>query len=832
MMHVVVYWVICILLSVSVADHSLGVNENANMTVTGSCIDKERQALLKFKRDLKDINGTLNNWSNEEGKMDCCKWSGVSCDTDTGHVTGLSLYKYYLVGKISTSIKVLKQLQVLILCYNDFQSSDIPNFLGSLTNLQYLDMCNANLSGPIPQELGNLSNLSYLDLNSNSLRGSIPASFEGLASLIELDLSINNLGGFIPQIQSLYNLSSLNLSGNSLCGSIPFSFGSLTSLIMLDLSHNQLSGDLPNSLGQLSGLDTLDVSSNSLHGVISDLHFINLSLLTHLDMSFNSFSFNFSSHFRIPVDLETIKLQSCKLGPRFPVWIKSQRYFRYLDISSAGISDSVPVWFWDQLPLILKFLNLSSNELRGTLPDITSDFEYYPGLDLSNNRFEGRVPLLPSKLASLNLSGNKFQGNLSFLCRIDGELTFIDLSNNSFSGSLSDDCWSQFQKLVILDLSNNNLSGKIPLSFRLLSQLEALYLRKNAFVGELPMSLSNCTNLRFLDLGENKLSGKIPAWVGERLTRLYVLVLRSNIFNGSLPTQMCLLNNLNILDLSNNGLVGNIPGCFGNFTSMFSKKSGDDMAYHSYHAYHFSSGPGHVFTSDPAFGEVLESFVDNALVAWKGIERSFGTSILELLKIIDLSNNRLSGEFPFEIARLVELVSLNISLNKLHGELPKDIGNLTSLNSLDLSRNQFSGKIPSSLSQLNGLGVLDLSYNNLSGKIPTGTLLQGFNSSSYEGNPLLYGPPITPISRPTPATTIDDEVDTNLHGDDDFWKSYYMGMGSGFAVGFWGICGLIFLNHRCRHLLFASLSLAKDWIYVTVVVIFRKFKRFLASLHS
>ncbi|XP_071735063.1 receptor-like protein EIX2 [Rutidosis leptorrhynchoides] len=625
-------------------------------------------------------------------------------------------------------------------------------------------MSNANLSGPIPRELGNLSNLIELNLRGNSLVGSIPFSFGALTCLTDLDLSDNQLEDVIP-----------------------YPLGNLSNLKTLYLSGNRLSGEVPNSVGQLSNLESLDISSNSLHGVISDLHFINLSSLSILRMSFNSFSFNFSSHFEFPSQLEIINLQSCNLGPSFPVWLKSQIMFTDLDISSNGISDGVPEWFWN-LPLGLLSLNLSSNELMGTLPDITLRLDQYHGLDLSNNCFEGRVSLLPSKIASLNLSGNKFKGNLSFLCHNDGNLTFIDLSNNSFSGSLPD-CWSQFQKLVVLDLSYNNLSGNIPLSFGFLTQLEALYLRKNAFVGEVPMSLSNCTNLRFMDLGENNLCGKIPVWIGERLTGLYCLVLRSNMFSGSLPPQICWLSNLHILDLSKNNLAGNLPNCFGNFSSM-SNRSGDDVRtnYSSSHTYGYAFYIPQVGTHDDYPAEEIEGFNDNALVAWKGTYRSFGRTNLNLLNIIDLSNNNLSGEFPFEITRLVELVSLNFSLNKLHG-------------------------------------YLDLSYNNLSGKIPTGTQLQGFNSTSYEGNPLLYGPPITSIFGPKPATTIIEEDDNDIHGDDGFWKSYYTGMGAGFAVGFWGICGAIFLNRRCRHLLFASLSLAKDWIYVTVVL-FRKLKRF------
>ncbi|KAM0069029.1 putative transferase [Helianthus debilis subsp. tardiflorus] len=216
-------------------------------------------------------------------------------------------------------------------------------------------------------------------------------------------------------------------------------------------------------------------------------------------------------------------------------------------------------------------------------------------------------------------------------------------------------------------------------------------------------------------------------------------------------------------------------------------------------------------------------FTDNALVAWKGTQREFGRGILHLLKSIDISSNKLYGKLPFEITNLLELVSLNFSDNRLHGEVPKHMGRLRSLDSLDLSRNEFSGNIPSSLSQLTRLSYLNLSYNNFSGRIPTGTQLQSFNYTSYTGNPQLCGLPLTQRcglpSPPPPATVVGKE------DRDEFWKSYYTGMGGGFAVGFLGLCGALFLNHRCRYLFFASLSNMKDRIYVTTVVHFRSLQR-------
>ncbi|CAK7324056.1 unnamed protein product [Dovyalis caffra] len=55
------------------------------------CIDRERQALVKFKQELEDDFGALSSWGSEEEKSDCCKWRGVGCNNRTGHVTLLDL---------------------------------------------------------------------------------------------------------------------------------------------------------------------------------------------------------------------------------------------------------------------------------------------------------------------------------------------------------------------------------------------------------------------------------------------------------------------------------------------------------------------------------------------------------------------------------------------------------------------------------------------------------------------------------------------------------------------------------------------------------------------
>ncbi|XP_010046665.2 putative receptor like protein 25 [Eucalyptus grandis] len=91
--------------------------------------------------------------------------------------------------------------------------------------------------------------------------------------------------------------------------------------------------------------------------------------------------------------------------------------------------------------------------------------------------------------------------------------------------------------------------------------------------------------------------------------------------------------------------------------------------------------------------------------------------LIPLVKMIDLSRNKLSGEIPPEISNLSALKTLNLSNNKLMGSIPGKISRLKQLETLDLSFNRLSGQIPPGMSSMTFLNSLNLSYNNLDGEI-------------------------------------------------------------------------------------------------------------------
>ncbi|KAI9073548.1 hypothetical protein K1719_044496 [Acacia pycnantha] len=498
---------------------------------------------------------------------------------------------------------------------------------------------------------------------------------------------------------------------------------------------------LPLFLGNCSEPDRL------LHlGVISETHFLRLSRLNELSLSFNNLTFKIRSHWIPPFQLVTIELASCKLGPDFPIWLRTQSSCSELDISNAEISGSMPSWFWNLTTL--QHMNLSHNKFIGEMKNF--QFQNDPLImDFSSNLFEGSIPSIPSDkvVTLLDFSNNKFTDASTLLCpNKTMELHLLDLSSNQLSGVLPD-CWKYLESLFFLSMANNSLFGKIPTSMGSLTNLKSLHLGFNKFSGELPLSLNKCTELEVFDVVQNNIQGLIPSWIGDGLKKLRILILRSNMFFDSLPPNICNLSQLQILDLSMNNISGSLPKCLNHLSVMANQTNLDAT---------ITIDPNYLINSRKYVSK--ESKEDIATLIWKGKESKY-QSILGLVKSIDLSSNMLIGEIPSELMDLVGLVSLNISRNMFSGQIPANIGQLKSLDFLDLSRNHLSGHIPSVLSQIDRLSVMDLSYNNLSGEIPHGTQLQSFDPFAYMGNAHLCGAPLPKCStKPTQDHPPNDET--------------------------------------------------------------------------
>ena len=210
----------------------------------------DRAALIALYNATDGPNWEINtNWLSDRP---IGEWSGVSAGFEGGR------FSVNPRGRV-------KELSF----YDNRMTGSIPPEIGSLSNLEMLNIPGNRLRGSIPPEIGNLERLWWLNLGSNELTGEIPPELGRLSNLQGMYLGSNQLSGPIPtELGGLGNLEHLVLSGNRLTGEIPSELGGLGGLMQLRLAENRLSGPIPSELGGLSKLRRWRLGGNRLTGCV------------------------------------------------------------------------------------------------------------------------------------------------------------------------------------------------------------------------------------------------------------------------------------------------------------------------------------------------------------------------------------------------------------------------------------------------------------------------------------------------------------------------------------------------------------------------------------
>ncbi|KAK2972455.1 hypothetical protein RJ640_003881 [Escallonia rubra] len=785
-------------------------------------IEKEMAALVKFKENLNDTYSQLSSWIGE----DFCKWKGVGCNNETGHVVKLDLRSIKgLGGQISPSLLDLKYLNYLDLSWNDFQGIPIPSFLGSLEQLIYLDLSSASFAGMVPPHLGNLSNLRHLDLSSSydswaadlywlsdlssleylnmdNVNISLATThwlqaINMLPFLTELSLSgcrLTNLPQSLLPSSNLTSLSVLDLSDNNFNSSVPQWLFNISTLVDLELGSCSvkglyphlasgnfcgfrklgLAGPIPASVGELSNLNYLDLRHNNWEGYLWQNHLQGLVKLDTFMISSSLSSrkalvLNISYDWVPPFKLTLIAISHCDVGPKFPAWLESQTQLQWIFLTDLAISDTIPHWIWKLSSKILE-LDLSNNQLRGELP-ISLPFSSYFLVDLSSNRLDGPLSLWPN-VSYLILANNLFSGSIpASIGDVMQTLRVLDLSGNHLTGSIPSSL-GKVKPLRYLSLSNNQLTGKIHDEWGSFQDLDTIDVSHDHFYGEIPTSIFSLPWLFDLNVASNNLSGELSLSLKNR-TNLELLDLGVNRFTGNIPSWIGeSLTSLSVLCLRGNLFKGNIPQTLCHLSGLHILDLAENDLSGSIPACLGNlSGLSSLASYHQQPFSLYEFPVIGMEVVTKGRELRY-TLTLPLINIIDFSSNNLTGEIPEAITSLSTLGALNLSHNQLKGWIPHKVGGLHLLETLDLSSNHLSGQIPVTMTSMTSLNHLNLSWNNFSGPIPSANQFLTFNDPSiYEGNPQLCGSPLS-----TKCTTPDvgddgdrsyanGETNIDSHGD-------------------------------------------------------------------
>jgi Leucine-rich repeat (LRR) protein len=338
-----------------------------------------------------------------------------------------------------------------------------------------------NCQGTIPNEIRHLEFLDFLSLKHNQLTGSIPPSLRQLKDLDYLDLKNNQLTGTIPRfLGELQQLQVLGLSNNQLSGSLPESLGTLQQLKTLALDDNFLSGGL-DPVGKLTNLEFFYAENNVFEGQVNETFFHDFQRLIELDLSNNHLESSSS----------------------IPAHIFSLYNLQILDLSENNLQGTLP----EAIPpnSVLKYFSLRLNQVLGTIPESISNLRRLQHLDLEANTMKGQLP------ASL--------GEMT-------DLTYLFLGRNPWVAGTIPEEWQSLTKLRELSLDNAKRTGEIPSWLTTeMNHLKLLDLRRNDLTGNIPDGIF-LKQLIYLLLSDNKLTGSIPENLGRmaELCKLDVLV--------------------------------------------------------------------------------------------------------------------------------------------------------------------------------------------------------------------------------------------------------------------------------------------------------------------
>lgn len=181
----------------------------------------------------------------------------------------------------------------------------------------------------------------------------------------------------------------------------------MSSLIILDLGDNRISGHIPKCLNNMAAL----ISNNAT-----------LSKL--------SFYFQFHNiYFTAEDKLELVtKGQGSEYG-------RNLHFMSLVDLSSNDLSGTIPPQVFSLTGL--NSLNLSHNKLMGGIPKEIGNMKNLESLDFSSNKLSGEIPQSMSNLSFLsylNLSFNNFTGKIPSGTQLQGFSALSYIGNPDLCG--------------------------------------------------------------------------------------------------------------------------------------------------------------------------------------------------------------------------------------------------------------------------------------------------------------------------------------------------------------------------------------------------------------
>merc|ERR1719410_2884054 len=353
----------------------------------------------------------------------------------------------------------------------------------------------------------------------------------------------------------------------------------------------------------------------------------------------------------------------------------------------------------------LKFLNLGSNKIKSVADvDLESlgSLEY---LDLSRNLIQEIMP--GTFMGMSNLKGLDFSVNVVRKVEDDAfeglrALEYLDLSDNKVL-SLPAVALSRLPNLKRLKIDYNRIGALSYEILRSVKGLEELSLAYN-IIREIPRgTFKDLKDLKILNLYGNQIAQvNMETFLGVEKSLEYMdlgfniiddiskilypklrfLNLEKNVIKN-ISNVFNLLTNLQVLNLAENQVESLEPGVFRSMTNLL-----------------------HVNLYKNKIGQLQPGVFENAYLTKVNMSGNLLTDIdtqsfydLEILEVVDLSDNQISTISNGAFDRIPHLKTLHLQKNKLtsyKGDIYSGISNDTELEYLDLSDNEMAYLYPES----------------------------------------------------------------------------------------------------------------------------------------
>ncbi|MGB5942298.1 MAG: T9SS type A sorting domain-containing protein [Leeuwenhoekiella sp.] len=505
----------------------------------------ERDALIALYNATGGESWTnRTNWNTDAPVRE---WYGIA--VENGHVTEIDLNNNNLRPVLPPEIGNLTELRLLEIWndYRNFGSNDsgIPAEIENCKKLEYIDIRSWGLAGSLPDELADLPELYWIDLRQNSFTGAIPEGIAMMPRLVVFVISDNLFEEKLPDFTQATELAFLWIDNNLFqFGDFEEEFTAYKSKTGLNfIFQNQKQYGTPMVRAVPVG-GSVELTQPEVRG-------------TDVTYSWWRSSDNGNGETYVGEGRTLIlNIEDTEDYGRYRTFATSP-IVNDLTLYSAGITVGAPPQNQQDYNALVALYNatngdnwtVNTNWLNNDAPLS----EWY-GISLDGN----------NRVTNLDLSGNNLTGSLPTQIGDLTELTSIDLFLNSLSGDLPQEFWNllELERAImgaqegIDEKEAPKMMASIPEKIKDMTKLNWLNLSGYRFTENLPEEMFTLPNLEFLRLNHCDLTEMPPIW---NLPKIKNVFLFDNALSGELNKEFGSIGSLETLYVFNNNLEGPLP---------------------------------------------------------------------------------------------------------------------------------------------------------------------------------------------------------------------------------------------------------------------------------